>query len=438
MNTSAAEPTLPELLQATMQAHMAGHLDVAAKGYRVLQSLAPDNPDVLHLSGVFEGQHGSRERGHALITEAIALDDRQAMFHNNLGLICVRMGRLDEAERCYRRAIELDPDRLDAISNLGVLLGQLNQLEEAEAVFRQLLERVPRFSDARQNLAGLFLRQGRFNEAIEQCARGLLTDPGNPMLRRVLGRAYADAGLTEQALELYRKWQQESPDHPEPRHHIAAITGENVPDRASDDYVLATFGNFAETFDAKLAQLGYRAPELVGASVAQALGAPRADLRVIDAGCGTGLVAQYVRPYARSLVGVDLSPQMLARAAERGYDELVEGELVAFLQTRTAACELLTCADTLCYFGRLDGFAQAAAGSVVAGGWLVFTVEALLDGPAEPGFRLHHHGRYSHRQDYVLRVLGTAGFAGITTEQVVLRQEGGKPVQGWLTRARRA
>lgn len=434
----APASSIPDLLQATMQAHAAAKLDVAAKGYRLLQDLAPDNADVLHLSGIFEAQSGSRERGYELISRAIQIDARQAMFHNNLGLVCVRLARLEEAEACYRRAIELDPDRFDAISNLAVLLGQTARLEEAEKVFKDLIERAPRFADARQNLAALYLRQGRFSEAIEQCARGLITSPGNPLLRRVLGRAYADAGLTEQALELYRKWQLEDPEHPEPRHHIAAITGENVPERASDSYVQATFGNFAETFEAKLAQLGYRAPALVGETLAEVLAeVPPKSLRVVDAGCGTGLCAEQVARWVRSLVGVDLSGQMLQQARKRdAYDELVQAELVAFLASRPACCELLISADTLCYFGRLDEFAAVARRSLVPGGWLVFTVEAHDDGVGMPDYKLYHHGRYSHRHGYVRELLSTHGFTDVALREVVLRQEGGKPVRGWLTRAR--
>lgn len=47
-------------------------------------------------------------------------------------------------------------------------------------------------------------------------------------------------------------------------------------------------------------------------------------LDILDAGCGTGLCADVLRPYAKSLVGVDLSPQMLALAAKQQiYDQLV-------------------------------------------------------------------------------------------------------------------
>jgi ubiquinone/menaquinone biosynthesis C-methylase UbiE len=40
--------------------------------------------------------------------------------------------------------------------------------------------------------------------------------------------------------------------------------------------------------------------------------------RVLEAGCGTGLILQQVRGFAREAVGIDLSPGMLARAQARG------------------------------------------------------------------------------------------------------------------------
>jgi predicted TPR repeat methyltransferase len=158
---------------------------------------------------------------------------------------------------------------------------------------------------------------------------------------------------------------------------------------------------------------------------------------VVDAGCGTGLCAEQVEPWVRSLVGVDLSEQMLKQARKReAYEELVQAELVAFLESRPACCDLLISADTLCYFGRLDEFAIVARRSLDPGGWLVFTVEAHDDGEGQSDYKLYHHGRYSHRHGYVREVLASAGFGEIALREVVLRQEGGKPVRGWLTRAR--
>ena len=56
-------------------------------------------------------------------------------------------------------------------------------------------------------------------------------------------------------------------------------------------------------------------------------------LDVLDAGCGTGLCGPLIAPYARRLVGVDLSERMLDQARARNvYDELVRRELTAYLR----------------------------------------------------------------------------------------------------------
>jgi ubiquinone/menaquinone biosynthesis C-methylase UbiE len=42
------------------------------------------------------------------------------------------------------------------------------------------------------------------------------------------------------------------------------------------------------------------------------------DARVLEAGCGTGMILKAVRPHAREAVGLDLSPGMLRQAHARG------------------------------------------------------------------------------------------------------------------------
>ncbi len=428
------------LLQQAMQLHREGRVEQARGLYEQVLALEPDHVDGLHLFGLLHAQTGDDARAGQLIARAIELKPSEPMFHNNLGNLAMVADRLDDAALHYERAYALAPDRVDVVNNIGVLQGRRGDLEAAEQTFLKLIEVAPGFSDARQNLANLYFRDGRVALAVEQCAKGLVTAPRNHALRRLLGVAYGTLGFNDEAIALYRKWHAEDPEHPEPVHHLAGLTGEAVPDRASDDYVRATFNNFAKSFDAKLAELGYQAPALTAQAVADALGPPKGLLRVVDAGCGTGLCAPFLAPYAASLVGVDLSRPMLDNAAKRGqYHELVEGDLTVFLAARPASFDLIVSADTLCYFGKLDGFAQIAFSSLSPGGCLVFTVEAwteALDDAAlsPPGYRLRSHGRYSHREEYVRQTLLSAGFEPPLMDAVVLRQEGGEPVHGWLVR----
>src|SRR5712691_3224590 len=70
---------------------------------------------------------------------------------------------------------------------------------------------------------------------------------------------------------------------------------------------VSAHANYAATFETHLAALDYRAPQLVASAMRRRLGEPCASLDVLDAGCGTGLCAEGLRPFARRFVGVDLS-----------------------------------------------------------------------------------------------------------------------------------
>ena len=117
-------------------------------------------------------------------------------------------------------------------------------------------------------------------------------------------------------MAFYRDWLAREPGNPYAQHHLAASLGE-PPERASDAYVEQVFDKFAANFDSHLATLQYRAPELVAEALRASLPAPAAQYDIADLGCGTGLCGPLLRPWARSLVGCDLSAAMLERAAPR-------------------------------------------------------------------------------------------------------------------------
>ena len=258
--------------------------------------------------------------------------------------------------------------------------------------------------------------------------------PKHPEARRLLALAHCNLGDVDKAVGIFEEWLQEEPDDPIALHMLAACSGRDVPPRASDAFVEETFDSFAASFDSKLAQLLYRAPALVAQMLAESEVEASKSLDVLDAGCGTGLCGPLIAPYARRLVGVDLSEPMLAQArARKVYDELVKRELTAYVGDSTAEFDVIVSADTLVYFGVLDEVVAAAANALRPGGRLIFTVEELVGAGSDAGYAISPSGRYRHTRQYLERVLADAKLRSEIVP-AELRLEAGDPVPGLVVR----
>lgn len=452
MNSPAATPegrplvppgtealSIERALEVAVQLHQDDQLDEAHTLYERILQAAPDHPDALCLLGVIEHQLGRSEQGLALLSRAIELSPGFSGYHVNMGNVLSGMRRMEEALVAFRRAIELDPGSADGHCNTGAVLRALGRLDEAEASYARALKVDPEHMRTWNNVALLHDARGDIKASITALLKAIEVSHGTEMPVQMLGRMLWRAGYHDKAIEVYRQWMLRDPDNPVPAHLYAAASGKDVPKRASDSYVEAEFDGFAASFEQVLNEsLGYRAPQLSVDLLGQALGEPKAELDILDAGCGTGLCGPLIAPWARHLIGVDLSAGMLSKARTKGvYQKLVKAELTAHLLSVPDSCDAILCADTLCYFGDLGDYMQAAAGALRPGGVMVFTVEALPD-DAQDGANIQPHGRYAHGKAHLDRTIAQAGLQVLQSRRETLRTEGGEPVRGWLTSVRRA
>jgi predicted TPR repeat methyltransferase len=319
---------------------------------------------------------------------------------------------------------------------------EAGRFQAAEQIFRLILEAEPNYAVAHNNLGNVLQEQGNLEEAVIRYRRALELRPDYAMAHSNLALTLYNLGRIEEAAAAARQWLRYAPENPVALHLLAAYTGQGVSARAADQYIKDTFDRFAGTFDRQLQRLKYHAPEMIAAAVAAACGAPQGAMAILDAGCGTGWCGPALRPYARRLTGVDLSPAMLAKARARQvvYDDLIERELTAHLQEAVGRYDLVVAADTLVYFGDLQPVLSAAAAALCPRGFLIFTVERAADGDdaAGRGFVLPPHGRYCHTESYVRGALDAAGLSVRDMSFDFLRMERGEPVPGILASACKA
>jgi predicted TPR repeat methyltransferase len=427
--------TLEEAVSVAILLQKNEQLDQAQELYRRVLETAPDHPRALHYAGVLAHQQGRNGEALALIERSLALGLDQADWFSNLGIVLQSDDRLPLAIDAYRRAIAIDPSHANAHNNLGVLLRATGQPVEAEAAYRSAIQLNPEHIDAYTNLGILLNGLKRTEEAAACYCKVITLRPKHREARKLLALAHCTLGEIAEAVNVFEQWLAEEPGDPIARHMLAACTGRDVPARASNRFVETTFDSFASSFESKLEKLSYRAPALIAAMLEDS-GLARAHcLDVLDAGCGTGLCGALVAPFARRLVGVDLSQGMLAQAKDKNvYDALTKAELTEYLRDNREAFDLIVSADTLVYFGGLEGVIAAVAGALRPNGLFAFTLEHAPGNGTGVGYRLELHGRYCHARTYVEQVLTSAGLQP-TIMEAELRMEAGAPVPGLVIRA---
>ena len=433
----ARELSVGEALEIAIQFQKEARLEDANLMYGQILEVDPANPRALHYCGVLAHQLGRSGEAIELIQKSLSIVPEVADWHSNLGIVLQESGHLDEAIDAYHRAVALDPDHANTYSNLGVLLRAKGKPDEAEQAYRTAIRLNPDHIDAYTNLGVLLYSLKRREESVACFCRVITLRPKHPEARKLLALAHCTLGEVDKATRIYEDWLAENPDDPIATHMLSACSARQIPERASDAFVQISFDSFAASFEAKLAKLSYRAPALVGAMLEDS-GLPASqNLDVLDMGCGTGLCGPLIRPYARRLTGVDLSPGMLTHAKEKEiYDELLQIELTEYLGQHTESFDVIVSADTLVYFGMLDNVIAAAAAALRPGGFLIFTLEHGA-AASPPDYHLETHGRYTHARPYVERVLKGNGLIA-EIGQAELRMESGVPVAGLVIRARKA
>jgi tetratricopeptide (TPR) repeat protein len=156
------------------------------------------------------------------LKRAIELDRNYATAHQWLAhSLLVAMGRFDEAITEGKRALELDPLSLIINADLGSILTVARRYDESVAQLRRTLTLDRNFSYAHWHLGEVLYLQGDISAAIAEYeqARALNDDPE---VLALLGRAYAETGRKEQALQLLRKLE-ESAQHQFVRRYLFTL-----------------------------------------------------------------------------------------------------------------------------------------------------------------------------------------------------------------------
>lgn len=287
--------------------------------------------------------------------------------------------------------------------------------------------------DRRHEWARGLIERGDPQAAIELLHETLVRGPNFIAGWFLLGEASELAGNKEAAITAFRRALKLDPeDRLGAGLRLARLRARNshTMSRAmSPAYVRTLFDQYAGRFERELVEaLHYSGPALIAAALVKTAGERRFK-RVLDLGCGTGLMGEAVRGRAEELVGVDLSEKMVETARRKQvYDRLAVADLAYFLAAEPEPFDLILAADVFVYLPDLKPVCAAVAHKLLPDGQFAYTVETHEG----DGAILRDTLRFAQGERHLREAASAAGMQIRLLENVAIRQEQNLPVEGLL------
>lgn len=374
-------------------------LDNAKVHYRQVLKLEPEHSNTLNNLGAIALKEQQPQQAIDYFTRALALDEHHLEARSNMAATFMQYDRYDNAKRHYKIILETTPKDLEANYNMGVALMCSGELEPAQTYFETVLTLETKHVDTLCNLAAIAVRLNDYATAKKH----------------------------------YQQAAQYQPDSPLIQYMLSSLTGNDtveIPARAPDQYIENLFDNYAFFFDKHLKDvLHYQAPKLLHDALCDITTPPKHGWNILDLGCGTGLSAQPFVPYAKTLIGVDLSQRMLKEAKQKEiYSDLHKTDLVEFLQHSQQQFDLIIAADVFCYYGDLSELLQQAWQRLKPNGYCAFTVERT----DHDDYTLQRNARYAHSQAYLDKLIESNPWTLKHFADISTRQQENNAVPGYL------
>lgn len=434
------DPTIPEAFNNCGNAlNGLGKLSEAESHLQQALVLRPDYATAYNNLGNVLRAQGQVGRAIECILCALEHSPNDAIFHSNLGVALREAGRTVEAVASHERALLINPKLAEAHFNLGNARVDNGDLDGAAFCFRNAVSLRPDFVDARFNLGNVLRENGAHVDAIENYREALNRRPDFADAHNNLGNVLKELDRTDEALVHFREALSIDPALDNARHMINALSGVTS-EFAPAGFIRDLYDRYAPGFEQHLLdELDYRVPQLLADAITRVAArvGGTAFTQALDLGCGTGLAAQALHQRPDACDGIDLSPNMLAIASEKGiYRSLIQGDVLAALQRPAELAtnyDLVLAGDSFIYFGDVAAVLGGVHAILQAEGLFAFSIETS----DSDTFALRPSGRYAHNEAHVRATAADKGYAIEHVEPMVIRKERGESVNGMIFVLRR-
>lgn len=147
--------TLTEYARAVASDFYRERFDRCEQGYSDILKIAPDNLYALRNLGIVKMRLGKPDEAEELFKRALSVDASDGYSHFILGVLYYRRGQDDLAFSAMDRGLTFDPENAKAHHYLGAMCIKRGLRERARQEFQSVIAIDPTFGDAYYNLAYL-------------------------------------------------------------------------------------------------------------------------------------------------------------------------------------------------------------------------------------------------------------------------------------------
>ena len=166
--------------------------DLAAKGQIQRSIVGVAAVAVITIfAGTARTQAGHWRNSETLWRHTLAVTGENDVAENNLGIVLLAQGKVDDAIAHFEAALSLRPANAPAHANLAKAFLQQARFEQATAHAHQLLELEPDNQEARNVLGTIFARTGRLSQARDEWEKTLAINRDNGNANSNLAWLYA-------------------------------------------------------------------------------------------------------------------------------------------------------------------------------------------------------------------------------------------------------
>ena len=267
--------------------------------------------------------------------------DEPAVFAT-AGIALAMLGRHDTALKYFFHTVTLQPLHAGANVWIARLIADRPDPEKQLQIFRKwesILKRTLNLKNLQKKLFSHYRRE---------------SDADFWRVVSIFSRMYMEINRTKDALDSF---------------YCAVKRISNKPTKAADP---ATIDDEYASYDYDKDPMHTRTADDFSKFVSKNL-VNCSNLTILDAACGSGLAARYLRPFAKTLLGFDISKSMSTRAKKKKlYDAVSIGDI----RKKNIICDnadVVHCLGATYYISDLQPFFSACSSVMKPGSFLLFT-----------------------------------------------------------------